>query len=299
MTDKRPILHYIILLGLATVWGIAFMFVKVALEGFGPLTISALRLTIGAFTISLLLYPLKSTLPSTLKQWKQCAIAGNIGTTLPFVLISWSIQYVNSSVAAICMSIIPLSTLLLAHKMTSDEKISVQKVIGIMFGMIGVAILFYDTIHIANDNLIYIALFALIFSAFNYALSGGLIKNLEYKDAIGSACAMLICASVTLWPIVFIFEMPADITPKIDAIFSILFLGLFSTGIATILLVHLTNLAGMTFVSYNTYFVPLVGIAAGYFFLSEPVNDIMKISVILILAGIFIAERKGKKNASS
>jgi drug/metabolite transporter (DMT)-like permease len=53
----------------------------------------------------------------------------------------------------------------------------------------------------------------------------------------------------------------------------------------------------MTFVSYNTYFIPLVGITAGYFFLDEPVNDLMKVSVALILFGIFISERKAKKKA--
>ncbi len=267
------------------------MFVKISLESVPPLTISAARTTIGAVILTLIALKMGIKLPRELSQWRDCAIIGVAGTVIPFFLLNWSIQYVHSSLAAICMSLLPLFTIILAHYLTHDEKFRLNKLVGIFFGMIGVASLFYGTMTGVNSGTYtYLALIGLIATSFFYALSGVLIKRLKNKNPISMAAAMLIVSSVMTIPLALIFDSPWTITPSLSSLYSILMLGAFSTAMATLLLFHLTHLAGATFVSYSTYLLPLVGISSGYIWLDEPLKITYILSVLFIFIGIFLAE---------
>ncbi|VAW05521.1 hypothetical protein MNBD_ALPHA01-65 [hydrothermal vent metagenome] len=291
MTENRAPSHFIYLILLALLWGTAYMFVKISLESVPPLTISAARTTIGAIILTLIALKMGIKLPRELSQWRDCAIIGVAGTVIPFFLLNWSIQYVHSSLAAICMSLLPLFTVVLAHYLTHDEKFKLNKLIGIFFGMIGVASLFYGTMTgVDSGPQVYLALIGLIATSFFYALSGVLIKRLKNKNPISMASAMLIVSSVMTIPLALIFDSPWTITPSLSSIYSILMLGAFSTAMATLLLFHLTHLAGATFVSYSTYLLPLVGISSGYIWLDEPLKITYILSVLFIFIGIFLAE---------
>lgn len=295
MTDNRASSHFIYLLLLAVFWGSAFLFVKISLDSISPLTIAAARISIGAIVITLITLKMGVKLPRAPSEWFHCAIVGVTGTVLPFLLVNWSMQFVHSSLAAICMSLSPLFTIILAHYMTHDEKFSTSKLIGIIFGIVGVASLFYGTItELGNSLIMYLALSGLVVTSFFYALAGVLVKKLKNKDPLSTASAMLISATLISIPLALIFEKPWTLTPTSSAIYSILILGIFATGIASLILFHLTHLAGATFVSYNTYLIPLVGMAAGYIWLAEPLKATYLVSILFIFAGIYLAEKRKK-----
>lgn len=295
MVENRAPSHFIYLLLLALFWGTAFMFVKISLDSVTPLTIAAGRIGIGAIVITIIALKMGSRLPRELSQWGQCAAIGVAGTVIPFLLVNWSIQYVHSSLAAICMSLTPLFTMILAHYMTHDEKFSVKKLVGILFGVVGVGSLFYGTMtEVDNSPIMFLALFGLVATSFFYSLGGVLIKKLKNKDPLSTASAMLICATLFTIPLALIFEQPWTLTPTASAIYSILVLGIFGTGLAALVLFHLTHLAGATFVSYSTYLIPLIGMTAGYIWLNEPLKATYIVSVSFILAGIYLAEKRKK-----
>jgi len=292
MTGNRAPSHFIYLILLAVMWGTAFLFVKISLDSIPPLTIAAGRITIGAVIISLIALKVGVKLPTDLSQWLHCSLIGIAGNVIPFFLLNWSIQYVQSALAAVCMSLLPLFTIILAHYLTHDEKFKINKLIGIIFGIIGVASLFYGTVTGATSGLnMYLAVIGLIATSFCYALSGVMIKGLKNKNPLSTASAMLISSSLITIPLALIVDAPWTLTPTVSALSALLILGIFSTGLAALVLFHLTHLAGATFVSYSTYMIPLVGMAAGYIWLDEPLKMTYIFSVLFIFAGIFLAEQ--------
>jgi len=295
MIENRAPSHFIYLGLLALFWGSAFVFVKFSLESLTPLTISAGRVGIGAIIVTLIALKMGRKLPDNLSDWLLCTVIGVTGTVIPFFLLNWSIQYVPSSLAAICMSLSPLFTITLAHFMTRDEKISANKLIGVFFGTLGVGSLFYGTVtDIGPSNTVYLALLGLLATSFSYAFAGVLVRKLDNKDHLSTASAMLISATLITVPLALIFENPLALNVTPTAIYSVIILGVFATGLGSLILFHLTHLAGATFVSYNTYLIPLVGLTAGYFWLDEAIKMITIISVTLIFSGIYLAEKRKK-----
>ncbi len=293
MTDNRAPSHFFYLFLLAFFWGSAFMFNKIAVESIPPLTIAAGRITIGAIITTLIAWMMGAKLPRARSEWLYCAVIGISGNIVPFFLVSWSIQYVPSALAAICMSLLPFFTLILAHFMTHDEKFNVGKLFGILFGLIGVASLFYGTVtEVDNSVITYLALFGLLVTSFAYALAGVMIRGLKNKNPLNTSAAMLITSSAIILPLALIIEQPWALSPTAPAVYSLLVLGVFPTGFTALILFHLTHLTGATFVSYNTYLIPLVGMAAGYIWLGEPLKMSYIVSVLLIFTGIYLAEKR-------
>lgn len=295
MTDKRTPIHFIYLLLLAIFWGSAFLFAKLAVDSIPPLTIAAGRIAIGALMMTAIAWKLGIKLPHERSQWIMCSIIGVTGTIIPFALVNWSVQYVPSSLAAILMSLLPFFTIVLAHYLTHDEKFSLNKLIGIICGFLGIICLFYGTItDFESSPLLITALFGLLATSFFYSLSGVLIKRLKNKNPLGDASAMLISATIIVTPLALIIEQPWTLSPTPEALYSVLALGVFATGLASFGLFHLTQMAGVTFTSYNTYLIPLVGMIAGYIWLNEPIKDTYLISIFFIFCGIYLAEKKKK-----
>ncbi|WP_321398095.1 DMT family transporter [Emcibacter sp.] len=281
---------YLLFLGL--VWGTAFMFNKIAVQSIPPMTIAASRISLGALVVWIILRHRKLQLPSDLKSWAYIGLVGILGTAFPFMLVSWGVKYQNAGTAAICMSLIPLNTFVLAHFLTHDEKMSWMKLAGLLCGIVGILILFIDATLLEGSGLLPILGFlAFLLTGFFYSLSGVMIRHFKNKNPLVAATVMLICSSLAIWPLAMAVDQPWAVTPDAAGVWSIIFLGIMATGTATIVLVHLTHLAGATFVSYNTYLVPIVGVFSGYFWLDEPLKETTFASILFVLVGIYLTER--------
>lgn len=292
MRDNRPISHFITLGLLGLVWGSSFMFVKIALISITPLSIVAMRISIGALVIFIILSKKGLKLPNSLKIWFHCLAIGLVGTVVPFFLVSWSIQYIDSAIAAIFMSLTPLFTLILAHYMTHDEKISRYKILGVICGLGGVISLFYGTIVAPERSEFAVAgLVALLFTALFYSIASIMIKKLKEEETLSVSAAILLTSTAVIVPIAFIMEQPLQLEITFSSFAAVVFLGVFATGIATMFLVNLIHQAGATFVAYNTYLIPIVGILAGYIWLDEALKYSNFASIFFIFLGIFLAEK--------
>ena len=141
MRETRS-LDYVLLTILALIWASAFFNIKIATYSYGPLTIAFLRIFFGAIPVILLCYIKKIKIEAFSKDWYWFASIGLINLVLPFFLIAYGVQKVQSNLAAILMASTPLTATALAHFFTKNEKINLIKIIGILVGFSGIVFLF-------------------------------------------------------------------------------------------------------------------------------------------------------------
>jgi len=283
------------LLVLALCWGSSFFFVELALEGFGPLTIAAGRITIAAALLTLLARLRGHRLPHNRRDWFYLIAAGVSGATIPFALIPWGQSQITSSMAAILMAFTPLATVLLAHLMTHDERISPGKIFGIVLGIVGVAVL-VGGIDPERIGVNLSGKLAIVLAGIGYALSSLLLRRASVPTLVGAAGVML-PAAATILPVALLFEPVPERLPAPSAIGAVLFLGVFPSAVAVVVLVWLLGRVGATFVSLNNYLVPLVGMLLGIGLLGEPFTAGAALGLVLILAGVLSTQWAQRRQA--
>ena len=170
---KEPkILDYALLTILALIWSSAFFNIKIATYSYGPVTIALLRVFFGAIPVILLCVYKKIKIEAFTKDWHWFAMIGFINLVVPFFLIAYGVQKIQSNLAAILMASTPLSATVLAHFFIKNEKINLIKVIGVLIGFSGVAFLFSDNILINENNFIYALI---VFFASTFYVIGGIL----------------------------------------------------------------------------------------------------------------------------
>ena len=291
---KQPTLFdYLLLIFLALIWASAFFNIKIATYSFGPLTIAFLRVFFGAIPVLLLCYYKKIKVEAFSKDWHWFAMIGFINLVAPFYLIAYGVQSVQSNLAAILMSTTPLSSTVLGHFYTKNEKFNFVKTIGILIGFSGILYLFSDNILI-NENNILSALLILLGSTC-YVIGGVLTLKISKKKNENVTGSILIWAVIILIPIVSFAEQPWNINPRLDSTISVIYLGLVSTGIAWLLRFRILVKNGLIFQSQVSYLIPIFGTILSYIFLKELITFKVLISLIAVSIGIYFVRRADNK----
>ena len=293
---KQPtVFDYLLLIFLALIWASAFFNIKIATYSFGPITIAFLRVFFGAIPVLLLCYYKKIKVEAFSKDWHWFAMIGFINLVAPFYLIAYGVQSVQSNLAAILMSTTPLSSTILGHFYTKNEKFNFIKTIGILIGFSGILYLFSDNILI-NENNILSALLILLGSTC-YVIGGVLTLRISKKKNENVTGSILIWAVIILIPIVSFAEQPWNINPRLDSTISVMYLGLVSTGIAWLLRFKILVKNGLIFQSQVSYLIPIFGTILSYIFLKELITFKVLISLIAVSVGIYFV-RKADNNSS-
>ena len=283
---------YFLLVTLALIWASAFFNIKIATYSYGPLTIAFLRIFFGAIPVVLLCYFKKIKIEAFSRDWIWFATIGIINLVIPFFLIAYGVQKVQSNLAAILMASTPLSATLLAHFFTKNEKINFIKTIGVLIGFSGIIFLFSDNILI-NKNNFTSAILILCGSTF-YVIGGLLTLKISNKKNENVTASILIWGSIVLLPISLFVEQPWNLSPRLDSTLSLIYLGIFSTGIAWLLRFYILKHNGLVFQSQVAYLIPIFGVILGFLFLKEAITTKVIISLIAVIIGIFIV-KKGSK----
>ena len=287
---KQPkLLDYILLTFLALIWASAFFNIKIATYSFGPVTIAFLRVFFGAIPVLLLCYYKKIKVEAFSKDWHWFAMIGFINLVAPFYLIAYGVQSVQSNLAAILMSTTPLSSTVLGHFYTKNEKFNFVKTIGILIGFSGILYLFSDNILI-NENNVLSALLILLGSTC-YVIGGVLTLKISKKKNENVTGSILIWAVIILIPIVSFAEQPWNINPRLDSTISVIYLGLVSTGIAWLLRFKILVKNGLIFQSQVSYLIPIFGTILSYIFLKELITTKVLISLIAVCVGIYFVRK--------
>ena len=221
---------------------------------------------------------------------------GVVGNFLPFYLISWSEQFIQSSTAGILMGIGPILTLVLSHFLTKDDKINSVKLISIIIGFIGVLFIFeIDSLFsIESSNSIQlISKFLIIIAALGYMISNILAYNtLKHIGSFSITFFATLFGALISIPFLIFSEINQPSYFSIKSILPILYLGIFPTALAFQLRYHITKTSGPVFLSYVAYLIPIFALIWGFILLSEKIYFSSIVGIILILIGVFI----GRKN---
>ena len=291
---RQPnLIDYTLLTLLALIWASAFFNIKIATYSFGPVTIALLRVFFGAIPVLLLCFYKKIKVEAFSKDWYWFAIIGFINLVVPFFLISYGVKSVQSNLAAILMSTTPLSSTILGHYYTKNEKFNFTKTIGILIGFAGIVYLFSDNLLI-NESNFFSAILILVGSTC-YVIGGVLTLKIKEKKNENVTGSILIWAVIILIPLSFFIEKPWTYNPSIQSTISVIYLGLVSTGIAWLLRFKILVDNGLIFQSQVSYLIPIFGTILSYIFLKELITVKVLISLIAVVIGIYFVRRAGGK----
>ena len=287
---KQPkLLDYVLITVLALIWASAFFNIKIATYSFGPVTIAFLRVFFGAIPVLLLCYYKKIKIEAFSKDWYWFATIGFINLVAPFFLIAYGVKSVQSNLAAILMSTTPLSSTILGHFYTKNEKFNFLKTIGILIGFSGIVYLFSDNLLIDENN--FNSALLILLGSTCYVVGGVLTLKISKKKNENVTGSILIWATIILIPLVGFIEQPWNLKPRIDSTISVIYLGLVSTGIAWLLRFRLLIKNGLIFQSQVSYLIPIFGTMLSYIFLKELITFKVLISLIAVVIGIYFVKK--------
>ena len=294
---EPKLLDYVLLTILALIWSSAFFNIKIATYSYGPVTIAFLRTFFGAIPVVGLCLVKKIKIEAFSKDWYWFAAIGMINLVIPFFLIAYGVQKVQSNLAAILMASTPLSATVLAHFFTDNEKINLTKIIGVLVGFSGIVFLFSDNILINESNFTS-ALLILIGSTF-YVVGGLLTLKISNKKNENVTASILIWGTIFLIPITIFTEKPWNLNPSIDSTISLVYLGVVATGLAWLLRFRILKTNGLVFQAQVAYLIPIFGIILGYIFLKELITPKVLISVVAVIIGIYLVKKSNSKKITS
>ena len=285
MLDRTGLINWALLGVLILLWGSSFLFTAISVDSIDPISVVFYRLLLGALVLSLVVFARRLPFPRSPRVWLGFLAMAIAGNALPFFLISWGQQTVDSGVAGMIMAIMPLITMVLAHYLVAGETLNRYKTIGFCMGISGVTLLLGPVFE--GGWLALVSGLAIFVAATCYAVNAILIKRLPRFDPMVGACGVLITASLVLLPFWILLAPPNDHISN-DSMLSVIWLGIGPTGIATIVLFAVIDRAGPTFLSTINYLVPVVAFFCGAWILSEPVSWHHFVALATILGGIAI-----------
>jgi len=294
---EPKIIDYALLTILALIWSSAFFNIKIATYSYGPVTIALLRTFFGAIPVVGICLIKKIKIEAFSKDWYWFAAIGMINLVIPFFLIAYGVQRVQSNLAAILMASTPLSATVLAHFFTDNEKINLTKILGVLIGFSGIVFLFSDNILINESNFTS-ALLILIGSTF-YVVGGLLTLKISNKKNENVTASILIWGTIFLIPITIFTEKPWNLNPSIDSTVSLIYLGVVATGLAWLLRFRILKTNGLVFQAQVAYLIPIFGIILGYIFLNELITPKVLISVVAVIIGIYLVKKSNSKKITS
>lgn len=280
---------------LAVIWGASFMGGKIALTGFEPLTVAAIRIAIAAVVLTFVAKLISGGLPDWRGRygpriWLHACGMAVFTNAVPFSLLAWGQLRVTSGFAGITMAVVPLLVLPLAHFFVPGEQMGRWKVIGFGIGFVGVVILVGGgALGSAGDPLESLARLACVGAACCYAIGAIVTRKCPPTPTLGFSAAGLLIASVLIVPTALFFEGVPQ-WPAAPAIWAVLYLGLFPTALATLVLVWIINTAGPSFLSLVNYQVPVFAVIFGVVLLGEDLPAQFLGALGLVLIGLLLSQ---------
>jgi drug/metabolite transporter (DMT)-like permease len=285
MIERGSRVDWLIFLALGFMWGSSYLFIKLAVDDFGTFTLVALRLTVGALLLWSVMRIAGQAVPRDRRLYGHLLVMAVINITIPFLLITWAEQSVDSSLAAILTSPVPLIAIVLSALFLPAEPMRVNGLLGLLVGFVGVVIITSRGLTTVGSSIA--GELALLGAAFSYA--AGAVYSRKFVHGVRPmipAVFQVTFAAVLTGVLALVLERPWEARPDLQAIFAILWLGILGSGLAYLAVFRLFANWGATRTTLVAYLLPVVGIVLGYLVLNEPVDARLLVGTGLVIAGV-------------
>jgi drug/metabolite transporter (DMT)-like permease len=281
--------YWPMLLTLAALWGASYLFIKVAVEDIPPAPMMAVRtLLAAAVLLGYLAWRLGRTraVADLRAAWRHCVVLGVLDAALPFWLIAWGEQHIDSGLAAVVQASVPIFNALILLRVIPHERLSASRALGLGIGIVGVAVV--TEIHPGGGWWAVAGALAIVASSLSYA-GAGVYGQLAVSGTAGPvlAAGSMLVGGVILLPVA-LFQLPSS-APDLEATASLLALTLLGTALAQLILYRLLALHGSARLSLVTYLMPGFALAYGTLILDEQLTLSTLGGLALILAGVALA----------
>jgi len=286
---KHPLLkEYLLLLLVAAIWGTSFSMIKIGVTEIGPATLTAGRIFIAALALAIWLrYVRRIRLDMSARALFSYAIIGFFGNALPFTLIGWSEQTLDSSLTAVLMGIMPLFTVIMAHYFLQDEPFTSRALAGIALGFSGLLVLLGVSAWNGTGNEL-LAQITVLVASLSYAGVTIFVRRRVTASGVEVATGALIAGTIFAFILAFTLEDPSQANWNMRAVLPMIMLGLFPTALASVLYFRLVRNLGATRFAQINYIIPVFGSIIGVFFMGEQTEWRMWVALALVLSGIFL-----------
>lgn len=285
-----------LLLSLSLIWGTSFLLIKVSVETVPPFTAGAGRATLAAIVLYGWLRLRGERMPALGRAWLPFLGLGLTSNALPFALIGWSEQHVDSGLAAILIALMPLFTVFLLLAAGREKRMSALRLTGVAIGLAGVVILVGLDAFGGLGTQVW-AQIALLVAALSYATGIFIATGLGHHSAAVKSVGTLSVGALYLIPMSLIFDSPWNVMPSGLSVGAIVLLAVLSTGVAAIAYFHLIATDGGSFTALSGYLTPVVAVAAGALLLGEDISVRAIFALTIILAGVALASRRERPPA--
>lgn len=288
---------------LTVLWGASFLWINIAVQEVGPLMLATFRLFFGLCTLFFMVAIEKPKFSIGKKTWISFIYLGLLQMVIPWTLIFWAQQYIESTIAAVLDSMVPLFTILFAHIFLSDDRMTPNRIAGVILGFIGVLVLIHqDLIQlILTGNLIsehnLMGQIAVLLATVSYG-GGNVYARAKFRNVTHLPQAF--------FPTLFAFLIMLSIMPFAESSFilpmrtgtwvAIVWLGILGAGVAWKMFYVLLHDIGPTRASMVAYTIPIVGVTLGVVFLHESLGWSLLGGTLIIISGVWLANKPVNKN---
>jgi drug/metabolite transporter (DMT)-like permease len=274
---------------LGLIWGSSFAWIKIAVEDVPPATLVAWRMTLGAIGMLLLIAAFRLRVPRGAGEWLPLVVLGAVNAAIPIFLISWGQQFVDSGTAAVLNSLTPIFSLLIAGIALRVEPVTALRVIGLLLGFIGAALLASRELELRADASGLIGAVAVVVAAFSYAVGASYARHrIQRTHRYVVAGGTLLFASIDAWVLALLADGGVVLPTRLETIVAIAWLGILGSFVAYVLFFFLIEHLGATMASMVTYLFPVVGVGLGVLLLGERMDVRLAIGTVLVLIGIIV-----------
>ena len=291
--------NWILLMLLSAIWGGAFTLNKFALEAYSPEVLVTGRLLIASIVLLGFVLIVFKKINIDLSNWRYYFFMSIIGIVAPFLLISYGQIGIDSSLAGILMSTMPISTLILSHFFLDDENMTKKKLIGFLVAFTGIIILIMPDKNVIENNFIdgiYSELMV-ISGAILYSFAAVYGKRFKITNPLNASTGVILYSAVIMSIYIMLnFDLAPYSYGDYKHITAVVILGVFCTAIATIIYFQILQSSGATFISIMNYLIPVWAILFGVIFFNEDVSWNYLVGLIIVILGIQFSQTKRSHN---
>ncbi len=286
--------HWLAFIVLGSIWSSSFLWIKIAVQEVGPMTLVAYRVLFGLLAAGAAVFIQGAAWPRDRATWGSYILLGLTSVAIPFFLISWGEQSIDSAVASILNATVPLFTIVIAHLFLHDDRMTLRKVLGLAVGFVGVIVLLSQDIGASRSSVL--GQLAVVIASMFYAASSVYArKTTQHVPGLVRGAAPLVSATLVMWIAAPTLESPLRLPIAPLTWVALLWLGILGSGLALILNYYLIHEIGPTRAMMVTYVFPLGGVLLGVIFLHEHLSWQLGLGAALIVSSIVVVNWRPPK----